>query len=117
MIAGRPLRECMRTVLTIAAASLAAAMPAPPVSANDQIHRIAMNDMAFTPARVTIHAGDTVEWDNGDSFAHTATSKKGGFDVSVPPGHKGRVAITRAGTFNYICSYHPNMKGQIIVKP
>jgi plastocyanin len=107
----------MRRALTFTAAGLAAAMLAQPVSAEGQVHRIEMKGVAFGPAQVTVRAGDTVEWDNSDIFAHTATSKEGGFDVNVLPGRKGSAAMTRPGTLNYTCRYHPNMKGQIIVEP
>lgn len=61
--------------------------------------------------------GDTLEWENGDIVAHTATSKEGGFDVNVLPGRKGSTVVKGPGTFSYICRYHPNMKGEIVVTP
>ena len=61
--------------------------------------------------------GNGVEWANGDIVAHTATSKEGGFDVSVLPGRTGSTVMTQPGTFSYICRYHPNMKGQVVVRP
>jgi plastocyanin len=35
--------------------------------------------------------------------------------VSVPPGGNMTAVMTRPGTFGYICRYHPNMKGQVVV--
>jgi plastocyanin len=64
-----------------------------------------------------VRVGDTVQWDNSDIAAHTATSKEGGFDVKVVPSRKGSVLVKRSGNFGYICRYHPNMKGQLIVEP
>jgi plastocyanin len=117
MIQDRSVRKRTRSALAIAAIGLTTAMLARPASAESQIRRIEMSGMAFAPAQVTVRAGDTVEWDNGDPFAHTATSKDGGFDVSVSPGRKGDAVMTRPGTFNYVCRYHPNMEGRIVVKP
>jgi plastocyanin len=82
-----------------------------------QTQRIEMKNVAFVPADLRVRVGDTVEWDNSDIAAHTATSKEGGFDVNVVPGRKGSVVVKRPGTFAYICRYHPNMKGQLIVDP
>jgi plastocyanin len=76
-----------------------------------------MKDVAFTPANITVHVGDRVAWTNGDIVAHTATSQQGGFDVNVPPGKRGSAVMGRPGSFDYICRYHPNMKGQIVVQP
>jgi plastocyanin len=100
-----------------AAAALMAAMPAFPVGAEGRAHRVEMRDVAFAPARITVRAGDSVAWRNGDIVAHTATSEEGGFDVDVPPGGDGSAVMVRPGRFAYTCRYHPNMAGQIVVEP
>lgn len=76
-----------------------------------------MKDVAFTPAQIAVHVGDTVAWNNADIVAHTATSEEGGFDADVPPGGKRSVVMTRPGKFGYLCRYHPNMEGRIVVRP
>jgi plastocyanin len=35
----------------------------------------------------------------------------------VLPGKNGRMVMKAAGTFDYICRYHPNMTGEVIVEP
>ena len=100
-----------------AAALMTAAAPAPFVLAEGRAHRVDMRDVAFAPARVTAHAGDSVVWRNGDIVAHTATSEEGGFDVDVPPGGEGSAVMARPGSFAYTCRYHPNMMGRIVVEP
>ena len=87
------------------------------VAAQGQTHRIEMKSVDFVPAQVTVRVGDTLEWENSDIVAHTATSKEAGFDVNVLPKRRGSTVVKAAGTFNYICRYHPNMKGQIVVQP
>ena len=71
---------------------------------------------AFHPAATTIHVGDTVTWTNQDSAEHTATASDRSFDTgalkkSASAGHTFR----SAGTFSYICTIHPSMKGTIRV--
>ena len=100
-----------------AAAALMTAAPAPFVLAEGRAHRVEMRDVAFAPARVTVRAGDSVAWRNGDIVAHTATSEEGGFDVDVPPGGDGSAVMARPGTFGYTCRYHPTMTGRIVVEP
>jgi plastocyanin len=76
-----------------------------------------MKNVAFVPAEIRVHVGDTLEWDNSDIAAHTATSKEGGFDLNVMPGRNRSAELRAPGTFPYTCRYHPNMKGQVTVEP
>jgi plastocyanin len=78
--------------------------------------RVAMKAVDYEPKRVTARVGDTVEWTNEDVFAHTATVK-GSFDVNVLPHRSGRAVMKTAGALAYICRYHPNMRGEIVVEP
>ncbi len=106
----------MRNILVAAIASIAATL-ARPVAAEGQKHRVDMKRVTFEPAEVSVHVGDTLEWSNGDIVAHTATSKQAGFDVNVLPGKVGSTVAKQPGTFDYLCRYHPNMKGKIVVMP
>lgn len=70
----------------------------------------------FGPAELDISVGDTVTWTNSDAQAHTATAS-GTFDTgSIAPGASATATFDTAGTFAYICSFHPFMKGTIVVK-
>ncbi len=104
-------------LLAMAVIALITATLTQPVAAQGQTHRIDMKSVDFVPAQVTVRVGDTLEWDNSDIVAHTATSREAGFDVNIVPKRKGSTVVKAAGTFNYICRYHPNMKGQIVVRP
>jgi plastocyanin len=77
---------------------------------------VAMEDFLFSPASVTIHVGDIVTWHNSGKQPHTATADDGSFDTgTVVAGQSASHEFTRAGTFSYICTIHPNMKGTIRV--
>ena len=54
-----------------------------------EIVRVAINDLAFSPADVTAKVGDTIEWVNGDFVDHTATDKGGAWDVAIAAGKTG----------------------------
>ena len=107
----------MRQLLLLAAITSIAATLTQSVAAQGQTHRVKMERVTFEPAGVRVRVGDTLEWDNSDFVAHTATSKEAGFDVNVLPGREGSSVVKAAGTFSYLCQYHPNMKGQIVVEP
>jgi len=77
---------------------------------------VTVDKMAFSPARVEARVGDTIEWVNKDAFAHTATVK-GGWEVMLPVKKSGSVTVDKAGTIDYFCRFHPNMKGTIDVTP
>ncbi len=101
----------MRLAPWIVAAPL---LTATPVRAGEVIE-VKIGDLAYAPATITAHVGDTVEWKNADFVAHTATSTEGGFDVTIPAGATGRLVIRKAGSFPYTCRFHPNMKGELRV--
>ena len=43
--------------------------------------QIRMAQVAYAPAQVSAHVGDTIEWVNEDIVAHTATARNGAWDV------------------------------------
>lgn len=76
----------------------------------------------YTPTSVTINVGDTVEWDNGDTAAHTVTGgspedgPSGVFDSSLVIGKaKYSHIFDNAGSYDYFCMVHPWMVGKVIV--
>ncbi|MBZ9763262.1 cupredoxin family copper-binding protein [Mesorhizobium sp. CA8] len=77
---------------------------------------VTIDKLVFSPASVQAKIGDTIEWTNQDILAHTATVK-GGWDVMIPAKSKGKVTLKAAGTVDYFCRFHPNMKGRVEVTP
>ena len=81
------------------------------------------NGKFFVPATMTVSTGTTVTWTNGDSTLHTVTS--GGaesgnsgneFDSSyLAAGKTFQHQFGTAGTFDYYCTLHPWMKGNVVV--
>jgi plastocyanin len=92
------------------------ALPLGAGAARAQTLRVTIDKMAFLPADIEARAGDTIEWINNDLFAHTATVK-GDFEVMLPPKRSGSAVMEKAGTVDYYCRFHPNMKGRIRIAP
>src|SRR5258708_40331850 len=78
--------------------------------------QVAIDQVAYVPLEIQAKVGDTIEWTNKDIVAHTATVR-GDFDVMVLPNKSARLVVKKAGTFDYFCRFHPNMKGRMTVAP
>jgi plastocyanin len=78
---------------------------------------VAIADFSFSPATITINAGDTVTWTNNGPTPHSATSSSGSFDTGIfPAGQSRSHTFSEAGTYPYICTPHPNMRGTVVVQ-
>ena len=87
------------------------------VPAHAETIQIVIENLVFAPAEVSAKVGDTIEWVNKDVFAHTATARNGDFDVNQPPKKTVTSVLNKAGTVEYYCSFHPNMKGVLKITP
>jgi plastocyanin len=82
-------------------------------SADAAVIQIKMAQVAYAPAQVSAHAGDTIEWVNDDIVAHTATARNGAWDVMIQPKDTATITLKSPGTIEYYCRLHPNMVGSI----
>ena len=78
---------------------------------------VTITNLSFSPAQVTVHAGDTIRWINKDFIAHTATALDKSFDVSIPANGQGTLVLKATGKLDYFCRFHPMMKGSVQVSP
>jgi len=79
--------------------------------------KVTIDGTAYTPATLRVKTGDSIIWTNDDPFAHTVTSRAGGFDSKmIATGRSWTYRATRAGEFPYVCALHPTMKGTLIVE-
>src|SRR5574337_822698 len=77
----------------------------------------------FTPNPLTVAPGTTVTWKNTDTAMHVVCSGKPSDDEcgkvfeedSLKPGKTFQFTFADAGTYDYYCSVHPWMTGQVIV--
>ncbi|HEV7679365.1 MAG TPA: plastocyanin/azurin family copper-binding protein [Candidatus Dormibacteraeota bacterium] len=75
------------------------------------------DDLHFNPSSSTVKVGDVVEWDNAGSVAHNVTFDQYSAITSdtMNSGDKYQVKFTKAGTYQYHCTFHPGMDGTITV--
>lgn len=75
---------------------------------------VRMSGEMFTPSVITVEVGQTVTFINDDDDEHTATGTT--FDTGpLQPGESATVTFDQTGTFDYICQFHADMRGQVVV--
>jgi plastocyanin len=75
---------------------------------------VTIQDLAYTPAALTVPAGTTVTWVWRDgAIAHDV--KGDGFRSKVMTEGTFSHRFTQPGTYDYLCTLHPNMTGVIEV--
>jgi plastocyanin len=87
---------------------------APPAAEASGGTTVAVADNSFSPADLKVAVGDTVTFENEGQIAHTVTGDD--FDSgSMAPGATFTFEASEAGTFSYVCTFHPGMQGTIEV--
>ena len=110
-----PSRATRLTAVAVGLGALLGALGPGATAPSPVTHTVVVEATSFEPATLTVRAGDAVVWANRDPFPHTATSKA--FDSSVIPADASWTYTTRArGTFDYVCTLHPTMKGTLRVE-
>ena len=82
-------------------------------------HTIVIEGMKFMPAVVRASPGERVLFHNKDLVPHTATATgTKAFDSGlIKAGESYAVQLTgETQTIDYVCLYHPTMKGRIVLE-
>ena len=75
---------------------------------------VEIKGMQFHPANLSVDKGDTVVFVNNDFVVHDVTEKSKAWNSNpIPVGQSFKMVI--ANPVEYYCSFHPIMKGQIIM--
>jgi 3',5'-cyclic-AMP phosphodiesterase len=79
-------------------------------------NQIVVDNFSFAPATAVVVAGSTVTWTNRDDVPHNIVSTQQRFKSPVLDTDE-RFAHTfdAPGTYQYFCSIHPKMTGQVVV--
>lgn len=72
----------------------------------------------YNPDPVTIKVGQSVTWTNQDTVPHTATGRDREVLQSwtLGKGESYTQTFDTAGTYEYFCDFHPDMKGVVTVE-
>lgn len=81
-----------------------------------QTHTVTIKRFKFIPEHLEIKVGDIVQWVNEDSAPHTATEDNKVWDSgNLGKSEQAQIEFKEAATYDYICVYHPHMKGTLTV--
>ena len=96
---------------------VSAALAAP--AAGARTTTVVIKNIDFSRHTVRIDRGDTVRWRFADAgVSHNVTSRGRPHFRSSRSMQTGTFALrfTRAGTYRYVCTIHPGMRGRVIVR-
>lgn len=94
--------------------SMMGAGPAPTAPADTSVR---MAGTRFEPSALAIAVGETVRWFNDDALPHTVSATDGSWDSgNLAPGQAFERTFDTAGSYAYLCRYHPGMVGTIEVR-
>jgi plastocyanin len=100
--------------LVAAIAMLTATLGTPATEAATS--QVTIQNFAFQPDPIKIAVGSSITWTNRDSVGHTASASDNSFDTNIlNTGQSATITFNTAGTFPYICTVHPFMKGTVEV--
>ena len=101
--------------LSVLALGLVGSAPAQEKPSNKS-HTVLIKGFAFVPQRLEVYAGDRVIWKNEDIVPHTATARRSFDSKKLGPHQSWSYVANRKGIYPFICTYHPTMKGELVVK-
>ena len=78
---------------------------------------VRIDNFTFSPATLTVTAGTTVTWINGDDIPHAIAAKDRSFrSKTLDTDDRFSFVFRMPGAYDYFCTLHPHMVGKIIVK-
>jgi plastocyanin len=105
--------------LAVAVASFTASADsvAAPSAAAAQSPVVTIGNFTFSQPKLVVRVGTTVTWVNDDDIPHTVVARNMAFrSKALDTGDRFSFTFAKAGQFDYFCSLHPHMTGQIVVK-
>ncbi len=103
--------------LVLAAAGAALLFPVAGAGARAKPAEVFVQFSAYGPSQLDILPGQTVLWSNVSSRTHTVTSDRGLFDSDdIRPDQTFTFTFTRPGTYQYHCTIHTSIRGEVDVR-
>jgi len=78
--------------------------------------RVTIRLLKFSPDKIEVKSGETVEWANADLTPHTATAQGTFNSGAINAGAAWSHTFNQPGIFPYVCTFHPEMKGVVVVR-
>jgi plastocyanin len=72
-------------------------------------------DFKFEPSEVSVQPGSEVVWENLGDSTHTVKGDEF-FSKAINPGDGWSSVFEEEGTFDYVCTLHPQMTGTVVVE-
>jgi plastocyanin len=89
----------------------------PGAVAAGKAHQVAIEGMKFVPERIDVAVGDSITWVNRDPVPHTVTNAAKKLESgTIEANAKWRYVVRRKGELDYVCRFHPGMRGTLIAK-
>lgn len=86
-------------------------------------NEVSLTGFAFSPASITVSAGDPVTFVNGDAAPHTVTEGTNGeaaddpiVDEEVAGNSEVEITFDEPGTYQITCLFHSNMNMTVTVE-
>lgn len=80
--------------------------------------KVVIDNFVFTPATLTVKAGEKIVFINHDDLPHNIVDQAGAFrSKALDTDESFERVFDKPGEFVYFCGLHPQMKGKIIVTP
>jgi plastocyanin len=109
------ISRVLGSALLLAGLSLAPVVPAGPASASG-VGTVNVVNMRFNPAAVTVPIGASVTWRFVDEMTHNSTSSQGFWSSgSMGSGDTFVHTFGSSGSYAYLCTIHPSMRGVVNV--
>jgi len=74
-------------------------------------------DLKFSPSSLSAASGSSIEFTNEDDAKHSFTAEDAGIDEEVDAKASTTVDLSgvEAGSYEFVCKFHPDMKGTLEV--
>ncbi|HEU4696643.1 MAG TPA: cupredoxin domain-containing protein [Sphingomicrobium sp.] len=108
-------RASVRNALAFVLLAFVAFVPVAAAAPAGHEYVVSMANMAFGRMPSGLKVGDSIVFINKDSVPHTVTARDHSFDLRIGPGQRGRLNLTKAGTYQIYCILHAPMRGTLTV--
>ncbi|SHG48846.1 Cupredoxin-like domain-containing protein [Fodinibius roseus] len=83
---------------------------------NSETHTVEIKQMKFVPAKIEVTPGDSVKWINRDIVAHNVAEETNNLWQSTELQNGDTFTIEIKEKASYLCTFHPVMKGKVMLK-